>query len=342
MLLTRVFGAAALTATTAFAQGLPVSPVYQFANSFSGVGYVNIENVAVRSTNNDLLLNFVTGAEMTELNPDAPQPQLLVNISAAYTGAPGSLTGIAEYSSDKYAVAAGRFLFGPQVPGGVNGVAGSFSVWSVDLTGTQAVAKQIVAIPEAGLLNGVAKIACKGNVVVVADSAVGALWRVDIDAGTYEQVLQNDLFLPGNGVNFGINGIKFGNNKLYFTNSAQGLFGAIPFSYDGYPSGDIQILAHAPAGANFDDFALAKSGNAYVAAEPSFVYKIDLNGGTPSLVANSTLLNGPTSCVLRDGSLYVVTMGVGGGPNGPVSGGVFKIDVNDQAYKAGDWKKFRA
>lgn len=332
---------AALTATAVLAQGQAVVPVYQFANSFSGVGYVNIENVAVRSSNNDLLLNFATGAIMTELNPDAPNPQVVVNISAVPSG-PGSLTGIAEYETDKFAVGAGQFQFGPQVAGGVAGVAGSFSVWSVDLTGAQAVASQVVAIPEAGLLNGVARVPCKGNVVVIADSAVGAIWRVDIDAGTYEQVLQSSLFLPANGVNFGINGIKFGGKNLYFTNSGQGLFGVIPFSYDGYPAGDIQILANAPAGASFDDFTLAKSGNAYVAAQPSLVYKISLAGGQPVLVANSTLLAGPTSCTLRDSSLYVVTMGVGGGPMGPVSGGVFRIDVNDEAYNGGNWKGWRA
>jgi hypothetical protein len=204
----------ALALTTAFAQLARVSQVYQFDNSFSGVGYVNIENVAVRSSNNGLLINTVTGAIMAELNPESPEnpnAQLVVNISSAYPGAPGSLTGIAEIGTDEYAVAAGDFVFGPQVPGGINGVAGSFSIWKVELKKHyKAVAEFVVEIPEAGLLNGVAKVPCEEDIVLVADSAVGGIWRVDIAAGKYEQVFADPLLLPGNGVTFGINGIKFG------------------------------------------------------------------------------------------------------------------------------------
>jgi hypothetical protein len=332
--------ALALSLTTAFAQLSPVSQVYQFDNAFSGVGYVNIENVAVRSSNNDLLINTVTGAIMAELNPESPPAQLVVNISSAYPGAPGSLTGIAEIGTDEYAVAAGDFVFGPQVPGGINGVAGSFSIWKVDLEEHyKAVASLVVAIPEAGLLNAVAKVPCEEDVVLVADSALGGIWRVDVAAGKYEQVFADPLLLPGNGVSFGINGIKFGGYDLYFTNSAQGFFGVIPFNKHGYPTGAIKKLAYAPEGSSFDDFAIGASGYAYLVAQPSLIVKAPLAGGDAVLVANDTLISNPTSCVFRGDLLYVVTGGAGGGPMGPVSGNVASVNVGD--YAAGTAKCYR-
>lgn len=335
MQLRNLFSAAVLAATT-LAQA-PISTVYQFANSFSGVGYVNIENVALRKSNGQLLLNFVTGAIMAQLDPANPVPEVLVNISSLYPGAPASLTGIDQIGDDVYAVNAGNFQFGPQVPGGVAGIAGSFSVWSVDLSATPAQASQIVAIPEAGLLNGLT--AVNKDVVLLADSALGAIWRVDIKAGTYEQVLADPLFLPNPGViNFGINGIKYQKPYLYFTNSAQGTFGAIPFGPNGYPGGAAQPFVYAPNGTYFDDFALSGSG-AYLATHPNAIYKAVEGSSDPILVAgggaDTTFAGAPTSCVFgADGeTLYVVTGGLGGGPTGPVSGGVYAINVASSAAK---------
>ncbi|KAK5069667.1 hypothetical protein LTS08_007707 [Lithohypha guttulata] len=341
MQLTNFLSAAALAATT-FAQQYPIQPVYQFANSFSGLGYVNIENVAVRSTNNQLLLNFATGAIMAQINPDAanPQPEVLVNISSLYQGAPGSLTGIAEVSKDVYIVGAGRFQFGPQVPGGVAGVPGSFQIWSVDLNGPRAVANQVVAIPEANLLNGVAAVPTAPGVVLVADSALGSIFRVDTHAKTYERILSLDVFLPGGGNNFGINGIHLQGGNLYFTNSAQGIFGRVPFGPRGYPGGPAVRIASAPNGTYFDDFALTKNGDAYIATQENAISYVAAGSSQAQIIAgggNSTTLAGPTSCVLRNGELFVVTAGVGGGPMGPVSGGVFKIAVGAAKKMAKRW-----
>jgi len=220
---TSIVSAAALAATT-FAQATP-SLVYQFENAFSGVGYVNIENVAVRD-NGKLLLNTVTGAIMVELDPKNPEPVIVANLTNALgNGQPGSLTGIAETCDDVYTVAAGNFAFGPSVPNGVAGIPGSNSVWNVDLSGKEPKNNLVTAIPEADTLNGVTAIP-GGNkdLVLIADSGLGAVWAVNTKTGKYEIVIQNDLFLPGNTSNFGINGVQVQGPYLYFTNSAQHTF----------------------------------------------------------------------------------------------------------------------
>jgi len=357
---TSIVSAAALAATT-FAQATP-SLVYQFENAFSGVGYVNIENIAVRD-NGKLLLNTVTGAIMVELDPKNPEPVIVANLTNAIgNGQPGSLTGIAETCDDVYTVAAGNFAFGPQVPNGVAGIPGSNSVWNVDLSGKEPKNNLVTAIPEADTLNGVTAIP-GGNkdLVLIADSGLGAVWAVNTKTGKYEIVIQNDLFLPGNTSNFGINGVQVQGPYLYFTNSAQHTFGAVPIDKNtGKATGEITVFATFPEDLGPDGFDLKqKQGGAYIAAQPDSVYMVPRDGSL-NLVAggadDETLL-GPTSTAFgKDGcTLYIVTGGEGGGPNGPQSGQVFSLDTCDGSEDAseedndsedssqwGKWAKSRA
>lgn len=343
MRVTTIFNAAALAATTA-AQAYPLSLVYQFENTFSGVGYVNIENIAVRKSNGNLLLNTVTGAIMAELDPANPQPELVVNLTNALgNGQPGSLTGIAETCHDVYTVAAGNFRFGPQVAGGVEGIAGSFSVWNVNLNGHEAKVSQVASIPEAGTLNGVTAIP-GGNkdLVLIADSLLGAVWAVNVKTGEYKNVIQSDLWLPSPEVRFGINGVKVQGRYLYFTNSAQMIFGAVPIDlHTGEAVGEVTPFATGPNGTNFDDFSFKPGGGAWIATQPNAVYQIPQDGSV-NLVAgggdDQTLL-GPTSTAFgKDGcTLYITTGGVGGGPSGPQSGQVFALDTCAAARKEKRW-----
>ncbi|KAK5945560.1 hypothetical protein PMZ80_002765 [Knufia obscura] len=347
---TSLLSAAALAATTA-AQSYPLTQVYQFENSFSGVGYVNIENIALRKSNGQLLLNTVTGANMAQLDPANPQAELLVNLTNALgNGQPGSLTGIAETSHDVYTVAAGNFQFGPQVPGGVLGVNGSFSVWNVDLNGSPAKTSLVTKIPEARSLNGVTAIP-KSDLVLIADSLLGAVYSVNIKTGEYKVVIQDSLFLPNLGVvNFGINGVQVKGKYLYFTNSAQMIFGRVPIDLQsGKAVGAIEIVAKGPAaGATFDDFDFKPStGDAWIASQPTNVWQVTQQGQV-NLAVNSTELLGPTATAFgADGcTLYVTTGGVGGGPSGPMSGQVFAVDTcgEQQGQNQGEkqWRKWRA
>lgn len=335
MQLRNLLSALALTNTALATYSLDL--VYQFANAFSGVGYVNIENIAVRSSNQDLVLNLVTGAIMVELNPDNPQPKVLVNISDAYPGAPGSLTGIVESQPNVFTVAAGNFIFGPNVPGGVAGINGTWSVWNVDLCGKKPHAYKLVDIPQASALNGIAKQPGKNNedYVLIADSGLGAIWRVNYKTGAYSQWLASPLFANAPFFQLGINGLKSAYPYVYFTNSAFGFFGAVKVDENGNPASPPIPFVNATQGYSFDDFALDTAGNAYVAGPPNAVFKLEREVQNPIVIANSSLLLGPTAAAFRGKDLYVTTGGVGGGPQGPQSGQIFKI--SNAAAKLRRW-----
>ncbi len=329
-----LLSASALLATIN-AQTYPLSQVYQFENSFSGVGYVNIENLALRKSNGQLLLNTVTGAIQAQLDPQSGSAELIVNLTNALgNGQPGSLTGIAESYPDVFTVAAGNFQFGPQVPGGVAGIPGSFSVWSIDLTGHEAKASLITTIPEAGSLNGVTTIQ-NGNkdYVLIADSINGLIYRVNVKTGEYKSTIASPLWFPTPVVNFGINGVHVQEGYLFWTNSAQATFGAVPIDLQTAEAiGPVTVFANAPNGTAFDDFSFKPStGDIFLATQPNAISQIPREG-QPIIVAgggDDMTLAGPTSTAFgADGcTLYITTAGVGGGPNGPVSGGVFALDT---------------
>ena len=298
----------------------PIELIYQFPNT----SFVNIENVALRSSNGQLLLSLATGPRLVQLDPANPVPEDLIVLQG-----PGSLVGIAETSPDVFTVAAGNFSFGPDVPGGLAGIPGTFSVWSIDLTGSTASAKMITAIPEASALNGLSAVPDSPDLVLIADSGLGAVWSVNVKTGEYKNVIQAPEFLPTAAFALGINGLKVPRaGSLLFTNSALGTYGIVYISPEGYAAGSINIIANAPNGTSFDDFAVAQ-GTAWIATHPNSVYKVPYEGGL-ELVAgggNSTELVSPTATVLSQGgcTLYVVTGGAGG-PT-PTSGQVFAVNV---------------
>lgn len=328
-----------LSATALFAainaQSYSLNQVFQFDNAFSGVGYVNIENIALRESNGQFLLNIVTGAIQAQFNPQAGSAELIVNLTNALgNGQPGSLTGIAESYPDVFTVAAGNFQFGPQVPGGVAGITGSFSVWSIDLTGHEAKASLITTIPEAGFLNGVTTIQNgHPDYVLIADSLNGLIYRVNVKTGEYKSTIASPLWLGNPGIQIGINGIHTQEGYLFWTNSAQSTFGAVPIDlHTAEATGPVTIFANAPNGTSFDDFAFKPgTGEIFLATQPNAISLIPREG-QPVIVAgggDDMTLAGPTSCAFgADGcTLYITTGGVGGGPMGPVSGGVYTLDT---------------
>ena len=308
-----------LVALGTLAQALyPVTQIYQFPND----QYTNIENVALRS-NGQLLLNLATGPRLLQINPANPVPEDIITIQG-----PGaaSLAGIAETAHDVFTVVAGNYSFGPQVPGGITGIPGSFSIWSVDLNGPQAAATLITAIPEANTLNGLAAVAGSSDLVLVADSGLGVVWSVNLTSGEYKNVIQAAEFLPTAALALGINGIKVPRpGLLLFTNSALNTYGSVEINSDGSAAGPINIIESGFDSTGLDDFVVGK-GAAWIAAHPSSVYQVSYKGEA-NLVVNSTDLASPTATALsQDGcTLYIVT----GGAFAPVliSGGVFSVDI---------------
>ena len=103
--------------------------------------------------------------------------------------------------------------------------------------------------------------------ILVADTILGAVYKVNVSTGAYSIAIQNDDFTPtaAETQSFGINGLHMRGGDLYFTNSVQGLFGRVPINSEGAAEGDVQILARLEASAGtYDDFDVDCRGDSWV------------------------------------------------------------------------------
>jgi sugar lactone lactonase YvrE len=231
--------------------------------------------------------------------------------------------GISEYKPNVFAVAVGNFSAST-----VTGTAGSWSIWSLDLSAFSVTANKITTIPAAEFLNGVTTITSR-EIVLAADSAQGVIYRVDAAAGTWT-VAFDDLALKPNMTatyQIGVNGIVVHGSYLYFDNSGQApLLGRFALNADGTPSGAAEIVVAEPdfpanaAYHGFDDFTFDSSGNVWLATNPSRqIVKISPAGAVTVEAGNlqDTTLKGCTSLQFgRTASdrhvLYVNVNGAGG------------------------------
>ncbi len=288
--------------------------VYQYPNS----PYTALENLAVRS-NGQILLSTSSAPTTQLLDPSAasPKPVLLY----AYPGATSTL-GIAQPQTDLFAIVVGNYS-------GFAGVKGSFSIWTLDLRGgLPGKAKKVTSIPEAESLNGASIVTGNSSLILVADSGLGAIFRVNIITGQYVEIEQNSLLTPTGSFPLGINGVRTLGSNVYFTNSAQGLFGKIPFNTLGTATGNPTVITHALSSSlAYDDFALDSSGNAYVTNHPQELTRIT-PAGVQTVIANSTAFDQPTSAAFGTTSgltctLYVVTAGT----STTISGAVLAVQA---------------
>ena len=285
------------------------TPNIQTIHQFSGV---TLENLAPRS-NGHLLLTATNQPHLYDIDPrtSSSTPITLPDISGVH-----SILGIAETAPDVFAVAAGIYDTSNEVP-----TFGSFSVWSVNMNTAQPTVKLITAIPEAQGLNGLAALNGFSGTVLVADSILGAVWKVNVATGAYSMAIQNSNFAPSAsapvGHSLGINGLRTVGNSLYFTNSAQGIFGSIRINPDGSAAGEVEVLAtRAQPSELYDDFDMDPAGNAWITTHagvqgaPGIIYEVTRGGVQTSMTGEGTSFNQPTSARFgrgsQSGTLYVV------------------------------------
>ncbi|MDI1487891.1 MAG: hypothetical protein OHK93_007164 [Ramalina farinacea] len=287
--------------------------IYQFPNKGTWV-----ENLAVRF-NGQIIITRLDVPQIFQVNPFTPgQPPTLI---AEFPGYLGTI-GIAEVSPEIFAVAVGNYSVATR-----SNTPKSYAVWKVDMrsfNGQPGSAKtsKITDIPEAILLNGVTLLDGWDATVLVADSGLGVVYRVDTKAGTYE-IVQDDATMKATGL--GVNGLRVRNGNFFFTNGGKNTFTKVPINRDGTAAGAYQTIVTNTVG-SFDDFALDILGDAFAAqgGGGNQIVKIS-RGGVETEVAgniNSTAIAGPTSArfgrTLRDlTTLYVTT---NGGLTGPVDG----------------------
>ncbi len=279
--------------------------IFQFPNQ-------SLENLAVRS-NGHLILTFNSGPLLYDLDPTSsnPSPKLLHQFADAIC-----TLGIAETAPDIFAVVVGNVSITTLVS-----VPGSFSVWSIDLNMPKPTVRLIASIPAAAGLNGMTTVKGIPNTVLIADSVLGAVWRLNVITGYYSIAIQNPLFLNSSINPLGINGIHSHEGMLYFTNTAQRSYGRVSIADDGSATGEVEILATAPSFI-FDDFALDREASAWITAHPNAVIEVTTKGIQRNATADSSIeFLQPTAARFgrghkhKENTLYVVTVGsaTGGG-----------------------------
>ncbi|MCJ1331285.1 hypothetical protein MMC10_007974 [Thelotrema lepadinum] len=288
--------------------GLPTRNIFQFPTG------TWIENIAVRS-NGDLLLTRFDTPELFILDPTAANAtaKLVYTFPEAV-----SLTGIAETSPDKFAIAVGNFSFtsGAQ--------AGSWSIWTVDFgnsSGSSVSPKisKATDLSQAVLLDGMSSLS--NDTILVGDIDAGVIYGVNIETGL-SYVASTDPALapvldPTFG-NVGVNGIHVRENFLYFVTSGTNVLGRFPIRADGAQIGNASIIARALNSSEvFDDFVFDKKGNFFIATGGgNSIEKVTPNGKNQIIAGslNSTAIAEPTAAQFGRGKtdrhvLYVTTGG---------------------------------
>jgi len=315
----------------------PIIPIHTFGTN------VFVENLAVRS-NGRLLVTSMSVPHLYQIDPSLPSAAAeIIHTFANITG----ITGIVEtFVRDKFALITGTFDLAA-----TRAIPGTLALWTVDLNRNPPEISLVAHIPDSPILNGLAAHPTNPNILLGADSALGAIWRIDLTTGTHGIAISSpEYFTPTGtvpGTNLGINGIRTslsrGGNfvEVYFTNSARGLFGKVAIDPLGNQLGDVKILSHASdVGVIYDDFALdinrGGQGEVWIASHPSQAVRVTISSGSGSgqqfVVNDTALLKNPTSAAFGRGSkkqertLYITNGGEFSG-NDLINGGVVAIEV---------------
>ncbi|KAB5515533.1 hypothetical protein GE09DRAFT_1159894, partial [Coniochaeta sp. 2T2.1] len=267
------------------------------------------------------------------INPKATAPT--ASVTYTFPNATG-LSGIAEVSPDVYAVVTGIWDLA-----NTRAALGSLEVWTVDLSNSNGKGKNVVkrlgSIANSTIFNGIARHPTNSALLLAADSALGAVWRVDLRTGAYGVAFSSTLLaLTGTapGTNLGINGLKARGDYLYFTNSARRFFGRVKIDGQGGAAGPIEIISSSSkAGEDviYDDIALGGDGDAWIASHPGYAVHVKKDGAQ-RVVNDTELLLNPTAAAFGRGSkeqertLYVTNGGEFAGAD-LVNGGVVAVDL---------------
>ena len=285
-----------------------VRPVYQFDNG------TWLENIAVRS-NGNLLVTLIDRPSLYEINPFRNNtPTLITNLEDETNTT--SLLGITEMSPDVFVFIAGNFSVAR-----AGSDAASYSVWQIDFNrGDLAKCEkvsEIEALPEASFLNGMTTLDREQGTVLISDSVLGLVWRLNVWTGKYDVVLEDETMKPAEGtlLVLGINGIKIFNGYLYYINALKGFFCRVEINTStGEAVGPYETLQTDLPG---DDFVMSADGVAFIAENGgNSLERVDVDG-TRSLIAgglNTTVVAGATAAAFGrtwkdQGVVYVTTSG---------------------------------
>ncbi|KAJ5549674.1 hypothetical protein N7535_002389 [Penicillium sp. DV-2018c] len=292
-----------------------VETLFQFPNNGSW-----IDNLAVRSDGN-LLLTRLDTPEVWLVNTTSGNATLAYsfpNVTSCF--------GISEIEDDVFAVVVGNFSTKTFAP-----TAGSFSLQKLDFANTAARAKgpqsgnplasEIAALPKAIAPNGMVTFSRASNLVLIADSPKGVIWKVNTKTGDYSVALNDTTMLPAKGQSLplGVNSLTVLGHYVYYTSTTRMEYCRVKVDEDAKAIGDFEVIA---SGFLPDNIEVTEDGTAYVPTGPQNSVVRITPLGQIALVAGgqiSTEMPGPSSIRLsKDGQSFYV--GTSGGQIAPVLG----------------------
>lgn len=325
-----------IQAVTSDDSSLPLRQIYQFSYP------TYLQDVAV-GTNGDLLMTTVfpdasiyriSGA--TRQKSNASLVHRFDDITAA--------TSIAERVPDVY-----NFLGGKQTDLGV-GVPGSFGVWELDMRSGDTVVRQLVGIPDGGLLAGILPWPGHTCIVLVSDATLGKIYRVDICVRSYEVVLEHESMYPPKWapLAFGVGGLHLRRGYLYYANSFNAKIYRVRVDGEGYPAERATVeMVHDLDALYLDNFAIGPKSSGVIWActnADNRVVAIERGGETRVVAgaADELTVAGAVSASFGrlpgdQDTLYVVTSGAMLFPiNGSISEGGKVVALDTGAFVAGE------
>ncbi|KAJ7337515.1 hypothetical protein DFH08DRAFT_783889 [Mycena albidolilacea] len=227
-----------------------------------------LENIAVRPCSKLLLTSALSPAlhmlDPSSANTTFDEVYSFPNASALF--------GIIEYQPDVYAVVTANAQSILQTHR-VN--PGSIAIWRVDFRLKTPIVTPIAGIPQSTLINGLSSVPGHPDLVLAADSGLGAVYEITMSTGAVRIAIQDAAMAPGAPAPaLGINGLHIHGSALYFTNSQQGTFARIPIAVQSKgvsKAGAVLVLSTVePPGLphRYDDFTFDADGRAWVTAHP--------------------------------------------------------------------------
>jgi hypothetical protein len=242
---------------------LPPTLLYQFPNN------TWLENFALRP-NGQILITLITTPEIYLWDPLSPSEVQHITTLPSYI----SLLGIASPVPDVFYFVAGNWTSGPGT------VPGSYAIWKLDMRPSTPQTSKILDIPEANFLNGLEILSPADGTLLVADSGLGLVWKINVFTRSYSVFIDvPEMKIAANSsLQLGINGIHIFQNYLYFTSMTQELFCRLSLSPTSNSThGPVEILATGIFG---DDFTIDRFGNAWITQDPMDLITLVIGEGT--------------------------------------------------------------
>jgi hypothetical protein len=164
-----------------------------------------------------------------------------------------------------------------------------------------------IALPDAIFPNGSLLIA-PGR-LLLADSALGRVWLVDLEAGTAATWLDHPLLAPVPGQPYpGVNGIKRAGDALLLSNSAQRTLLRVRLAGMAAQGAPEQV---AQMTGGIDDFVVAPDGTLFAATHAEGLARLASGASAPTIIA-APGVEGSTAVALTPDGRGLYALGTGG------------------------------